>query len=49
MDVSLRPHGAMGSIQSSRNHAEIRPLGISDGLVVGQGQGSESAATIVIA
>jgi hypothetical protein len=39
----------MGSIQPSRNHAEIRPLGISDGLVVGQGQGSESAAKIVIA
>jgi len=38
----------MGSIQPSRNHADIRSLGISDGLVVGQGQGSESAATIVI-
>ncbi len=49
VDLPLRPHGAMGSIQSSRNHAEIRPLGISDGLVVGQGKGSEGAATIVIA
>jgi hypothetical protein len=39
----------MGPIQSSGKHAEIRPLGISYDLVVGQGQGSESAATIVIA
>jgi hypothetical protein len=39
----------VGSLQSSRNHAEIWPFGISDGLVVGQGKGSESAATIVIA
>ena len=39
----------MGSIQPSRIHAEIRSLGISDSLVVGQGYGSESAATIVIA
>src|SRR5262245_3243141 len=49
VDLSLRSYGAVGPIQSSRNPAEIRSLGISYGVVVGQGQGSEGAATIVIA
>ena len=47
VELSLSAHGALGSLQSPDDHAEICRLGLPHHLVVGQGQGGQGAATLV--
>ena len=48
MDLWEAAYRALGPIQSSREHAEVRQCGLPNGVVVGRGQGGQGAATFLI-
>jgi microcin C transport system substrate-binding protein len=48
MDLRQGAHRALGPLQPSRDAAEIRPVGVSDDLVVGRGEGGEGEAALVM-
>src|SRR5689334_4259625 len=47
VDLPVCTHGALGSLWTPRNDAQIWSLGISLGLVVGRGESCQSAATVI--
>src|SRR5581483_4504358 len=46
MDLRQGAHRALGSLQPSRSVAEIRPLGVSDRVVVGRGESGKGGVAV---